>query len=72
MTNSVSIFTPYAFQVGEKIRIEGPNRHGDWLVIAVDGDSVTLRCPISGREFTWKNFCYLTRREENATWPKGD
>jgi len=72
MADTVSIFTPYSFQVGEKIHIEGPNRHGDWLVIAVSDDSVSLRCPVSGREFTWKNFCYLTRREENAIWPRGD
>jgi hypothetical protein len=72
MADSVSVFAPYSFQIGEKIRIEGPNRHGDWLVVAVDGDSVSLRCPVSGREFTWKNFCYLVRREEGAIWPQKD
>lgn len=72
MADSVSVFIPYAFQVGEKIRIEGPNRHGDWLVTATSDDSVTLRCPLTGREFTWKNFCYLIRRDENAVWPQED
>jgi len=72
MADTVSVFMPYPFQVGEKIHIEGSNRHGDWLITAVNGDSVTLRCPVSGREFTWKNFCYLIRREENAVWPRRD
>ena len=60
MTEPVIFFTPYPFTPGQKIRItEGPRR-GDWLVIAFDERKLTLRCPISGKEFTWDRFCYFS------------
>ena len=65
----VSIFTYYPFQTGQKIRIEGGRRHGDWEVIAVSESKVTLRCPISDRRFEWDRFCYLVEERENETWP---
>lgn len=67
MTN-VTNFKAYEFTVGEKISITAGPRRGDWLVTGVDEKSVTLQCPISKREFTWKNFCYLTSKDDQA-WP---
>ena len=67
MTN-VTNFKPYEFTIGEKITIAAGPRRGDWLVTGVDETSVTLQCPISKREFTWKNFCYLTSKDDQ-TWP---
>ncbi len=54
----VLIFKPYPFKTGQKIKIEGGKRAGDWVVIAVTDSKVTLRCPVSGREFEWARFCY--------------
>ena len=61
----VTVFEPYPFEVGQKIRIEGGRRGGDWLVIAVSDKTVSLRCPVSGREFEWNRFCYHVRDESN-------
>ena len=70
MTNhTVSIFKPYPFVVGQKIRIEGGRRAGDWLVAALGDRKITLRCPVSGREFEWDHFCYLLEERENEPWP---
>jgi len=52
------IFKPYPFKPGQKIKIEGGKRAGDWEVIAITDSKVTLRCPVSGREFEWARFCY--------------
>lgn len=67
--HTVTIFKPYDFQVGQKIRIEGGKRRGDWQVAAVGEAKVTLRCPISKREFEWARFCYAVDVRENETWP---
>ena len=46
----MSLFlNPTPFVVGQKIRIEGGKRHGDWEVVKVSEAKVGLRCPISGR-----------------------
>jgi len=69
MYASVTIFTPYPFTVGEKIHIsEGP-RHGDWLVAGLDDKKITLRCPVSGKEFCWDRFCYQVETREQE-WPQ--
>lgn len=68
--NTVVVFKPYAFQDGQKIRIEGGKRNGDWEVIAVSDAKVTLRCPISGREFEWARFCYWVEDEVGCQWPQ--
>lgn len=52
-------FSPYPFQIGEKIFVDSGPRRGDWEVIGVSEKTVTLRCPVSGREFEWSRFCYL-------------
>jgi hypothetical protein len=66
--DKVAFFAPYPFQPGQKVRIEGGPRSGDWLVIGVTERKVTLRYPISGREFEWDRFCYLVEEQE-AEWP---
>ncbi len=57
------------FQVGQKIRIEGSKRGGDWEVTAIAEHKVTLRCPISNKEFTWNLFCYFAEEKNDSAWP---
>lgn len=71
-SDTVTLFKPYAFRVGQKIRIEGGKRNGDWEVVAVGDVKVTLRCPISGREFEWARFCYWVEDREGEQWPLED
>ena len=70
MKHDVTIFTPYSFRAGQKIRIEGSRRHGDWEVVAVGENKITLRCPISKKEFEWPIFCYLVEERDDEVWPK--
>lgn len=58
MQTSVSVFTPYPFSINEKIHISHGPRHGDWIVAGFDDKTLTLRCPVSGKEFCWERFCY--------------
>jgi hypothetical protein len=67
--HTVTIFKPFPFEEGQKIRIEGGKRNGDWEVIGVNESKITLRCPVSGRQFEWDRFCYLTDRLDNQMWP---
>ena len=69
--SKVSVFKAFAFEVGQKIRIAEAPRSGDWEVIGVTEHKVTLRCPISKKEFTWSRFCYLSK-ECDQEWPKPD
>ncbi len=71
-THHVVIFKPYQFRVGEKIRIDGGPRGGDWEVVGAGERKVRLRCPVSGREFEWDNFCYFTEVLDNEVWPQKD
>ena len=64
----VTFFRPAPLVPGQKIRIEGGPRQGDWEVVAAGEKGVSLRCPISGRTFDWKPFCYQTDERE-AEWP---
>lgn len=68
-THQVTIFRPYPFRTGQKIRIEGGRRAGDWEVVAVGERTITLRCPISGREFEWDQFCYRMEERDDEPWP---
>lgn len=72
MKHDVAVFTPYPFKVGQKIRIENSRRAGDWEIAAIGEHKITLRCPISKREFEWNKFCYLVEEEKNSVWPKPD
>ena len=67
--DNVTVFQPYPFEVGQKIRIESGARQGDWQVEEVTEKEITLKCPLSGREFTWHRFCYSVA-EEKREWPQ--
>lgn len=67
--HNVTIFKPYPFQVGQKIRIEGSTREGDWEIADVTGRKVTLHCPLSNKEYTWDLFCYFTEEKDDTPWP---
>lgn len=69
-TFNVTLFEPYPFTQGQKIRIKGGKRQGDWEVIGVSEAKVQLRCPISGRQFEWDRFCYVTDELQNEVWPE--
>lgn len=72
MGHDVTVFEPFPFQQGQKIRIEGGRRKGDWEVARLDEKTVTLRCPVSKREFEWSRFCYYVSEEKNTVWPRSD
>ncbi len=67
--HDVTFFTPYPFTRGQKIRITAGKRAGDWEVVAVGERKITLRCPISGREFEWDQFCYQMEEKYDVPWP---
>ncbi len=69
---TVTLFKQYDFQPGEKITLTSGPRKGDWLVKEQTAGKVTLKCPISGREFTWNRFCYMVEKLENEEWPHKD
>jgi hypothetical protein len=69
---TVVIFRHYPFTIGQKIRIEGGPRSGDWEVIGGSERKVTLRCPISGRQFQWDRFCYFAKEADGLEWPQKD
>ncbi len=71
-TETVTLFKTYPFRVGQKIYIQDGPRHGDWEVVGVSERKVTLRCPISRREFEWHRFCYLTEESTESPWPHPD
>lgn len=70
MKYDVTVFKSYPFRVGQKIRIEGSRRAGDWEVISISEHKVTLRCPISHKSFDWARFCYVTDEETDSIWPR--
>jgi hypothetical protein len=72
MDHDVAVFKPYPFIIGEKIRIEGSPRRGDWQVIGVSEKSVKLKCPLSLREFEWPIFCYVVDKEQGVAWPRSE
>lgn len=71
-TETVTLFRPYPFKIGQKIFIEAGPRHGDWEVVGVSKRKVKLRCPISQREFEWNRFCYFTEDDSDSPWPHPD
>ena len=72
MKDTVTFFTPYAFHPGQKIHIKEGPRRGDWEVIGATERKVTLRCPISLREFEWHRFCYVVDEKDDVEWPQKD
>jgi hypothetical protein len=69
-THEVVVFRPYPLQVGQKIRIDGGPRGGDWEVVGASERKVKLRCPISHREFEWDRFCYFAEERKGIEWPQ--
>ena len=69
---NVTVFTPFEFQVGQKIYIEKGPRKGDWEVVGVTDRKVRLKCPVSLREFEWNLFCYHTGERILDAWPQKD
>ncbi|WP_457551646.1 hypothetical protein [Desulfobacula sp.] len=69
MDHHVIVFKQYPFKVGQKIRIEGSKRSGDWEVVGLSDAKVTLKCPISKKEVNWDRFCYFFE-EKIQEWPK--
>jgi len=70
MGHDVTVFRPFPFAIGQKIRIEDSRRAGDWEVVAISEHKVTLRCPISRKEYEWATFCYVVDEETDTTWPR--
>jgi hypothetical protein len=70
--HAVTIFKTYPFTVGQKIFIQDGPRRGDWEVIAVGEKKITLRCPISRRQFEWNRFCYYVEERQDSPWPHPD
>jgi len=70
--HKVTSFRPYDFRPGQKIRIDGGPRGGDWEVVEAGERKVKLRCPVSGREFEWDRFCYFVDEKEQREWPRRD
>ena len=66
---TVALFAPYPFNVGQRITIQGGPRAGDWEVIGVSERKVHLRCPVSGREVEWARFCYFVEQRPVEQWP---
>ena len=63
MSYRTTIFEPYPFRVGERIKRRRKGKLEDWDVIAVTDDEVTVKCPFHGMELTWKR---------NQFWFAGD
>jgi hypothetical protein len=70
--HNVTVFSQYAFEIGEKITIESGPRRGDWEVIGLSERKVKLRCPVSQREVEWDRFCYYVEKLKVVEWPHRD
>lgn len=70
MGHTVAVFRPYDFSIGQKIRIEDSRRKGDWEIVGISEHKITLKCPVSKKEFEWTKFCYLVEEEKNVVWPQ--
>lgn len=68
--DQVVIFKPFPLEAGQKIRIAGGPRSGDWLVTGISEKKMQLKCPISGQEVSWDRFCYYAETRSNEEWPR--
>ena len=69
---TVTLFRPYDFGVGQKIHIESGPRKGDWEVVGMTDRKIKLQCPISFKTFEWNRFCYLVEENQDVVWPRID
>lgn len=67
---NVVLFERYPLEVGQKIRLSGGGRGGDWLVIGLDEKKMRLKCPVSGKEVEWDRMFAFAKTLENEEWPK--
>ncbi|GAB4248930.1 MULTISPECIES: hypothetical protein [Deferrisoma] len=72
MGHRVTVFKPYPLVPGQKIRIEGGPRSGDWEVVEVGDRKMRLRCPVSGKEVEWDRFACFVEERPDAEWPRRD
>jgi len=70
--HNVTLFTPYPFDIGQKINITSGSRRGDWEVVGITDTKIRLRCPISSKEFEWHRFCYVAEERRQVSWPQKD
>ncbi|MDP2662480.1 MAG: hypothetical protein Q8R28_17310 [Dehalococcoidia bacterium] len=70
MRQKVTVFRPYPLELGQRIRIDGGPRAGDWEVIGLTERKVTLRCPVSSRVVEWDRFCYWASDLDREDWPR--
>lgn len=70
MKSNVAVFKAYPFKVGQKIRIEGTIRNGDWEVIDIGENKITIKCPISHKELKCDKFCSFVEERIDEEWPK--
>ena len=70
MKHNVTLFKIYPVRQGQKIRIEDSKRSGDWEIMEVTENKMTLKCPISGKELTVDKFCFLVEELKNTPWPE--
>jgi hypothetical protein len=70
--HTVTVFTPFDFTQGQKIRIDSGPREGDWEVVSVSERKVRLKCPVSLKEFEWNRFCYRIEERIVDRWPQRD
>jgi hypothetical protein len=71
-SEKIVLFRPYPFEVGQKIRIDGGPRGGDWEVIGISERKVEFRCPVTRKEVNWDRFCYFVSDEDDMEWPEKD
>ena len=71
-SEKIVLFRPYPFEVGQKIRIDGGPRGGNWEVIGISERKVELRCPVTRKEVNWDRFCCFVSEEEDMEWPEED
>ncbi len=70
--DTVTLFKRYPLEVGQKIRLSGGPRSGDWLVIGVDERKMKLKCPVHGTEVEWDRFFADVEVLEEEEWPLKD
>ncbi len=68
--HNVLVFKVYPLEVGQKIRIDGGPRGGDWEVIGVSDRKMKLRCPVSFKDVEWDRFCCLAQELADEEWPQ--